>query len=216
LWLLLLGFLAACATSSPTVYAGDEVPEVVDSWEEGCEDERSLVLLCREEGEECGFFRCREVVPRELLLASRGGGSTYMPGGNPSLRRWRGRPIGWPRNTEPVLTFRFNRHFDPKPQPLALPPGRWVRHHLFPQAFQDWFHRQGVPDIHQFTLLIPEHVHLRIHGGGPSGGRWNHAWSRFMNSNPAASPAEIYRYAGELIFRFELTGPVVPYSRRGR
>jgi hypothetical protein len=37
-----------------------------------------------------------------------------------------------------------------------------------------------------------------------------------MHINPTASPAEIYRHAGELIFRFELTGPVVPYSRRGR
>jgi hypothetical protein len=95
LWLLLLGLLAACATSSPAVHAGEEAPEVVDSWEEGCEDERSLVLLCEEEGEECGFFRCREVAPREVLLAFRGGGTIYIPGASPSPRRWWGRPIGW-------------------------------------------------------------------------------------------------------------------------
>jgi hypothetical protein len=30
-----------------------------------------------------------------------------------------------------------------------------------------------------------------------------------------ASPEEIYRHAGQLIFRFELTGPIVPYLRGG-
>jgi uncharacterized lipoprotein (TIGR02269 family) len=76
--------------------------------------------------------------------------------------------------------------------------------------------RQGVPDIHQFTILIPEYVHLRIHGGGPKGGRWNQAWRNFIEDNQAAPPEEIYRHAGELMFRFELTGPITPYHRRGR
>jgi Predicted lipoprotein of unknown function (DUF2380) len=126
IWLLWIGLLVACATSGSAVPESNETPEVVASWEEGCEDEHSLVLLCREDGEECGFFRCREVVPGdEVLLASRGGGPIYIPGSSPTLRGWRGRPIGWPRGTRPVLTFRFNRHFDPKPPPPALPPGRW-------------------------------------------------------------------------------------------
>lgn len=214
--MLLALFLAACATTLPSVHQNDEALEVVDSWEEGCEDERSLVLLCREDGEECGFFRCREVVPHdEVLLASRGGGPIYIPGGAPAPRRWN-RLRGWPRNTEPVLTFRFNRHFDPKPSVPALPPGRWVKHHLLPQALKAWFQRQGVPDIHQFTILIPEHVHIRIHSRGPNGGLWNGAWSQFRDAHPDASPVEIYRHAGELIFRFELTGPIVPYARGGR
>ena len=218
LWLLLVGLLAACATSNPIVREADNPPEVVDSWEEGCEDARSLVLLCREDSDECGFFRCREVAPQqEVLLASRGGGPIYIPGASPSApRRWRGRPLSWPRNNEPVLTFRFNRHFDPKPPQPTLPPGRWVRHHIFSQALREWFHSRGVPDIHQFTLLIPEHVHVRIHGGGPSGGRWNQAWRDFIDARPNASPADIYRHAGELIFRFELTGTIVPYHRGGR
>jgi len=219
--LLLVGFLAACASSSPAVQEDGPTPgpEVVASWEEGCEDERSLVLLCQEEGEECGFFRCHEVVSgEEVLLASRGGGPIYIPGPSPFARGWRGRPIGWPRNTRPVLTFRFNRHFDPKPTLPALPPGRWVKHHLFPQAqeLREWFHARGVPDIHQYTLLIPEHVHIRIHSSGPKGGLWNQAWLNFKRARPNAFPEEIYRHAGQLIFRFELTGPVVPYARGGR
>jgi uncharacterized lipoprotein (TIGR02269 family) len=221
--LLWFGLLVACATSSPVVHERNEapeVPEVVASWEEGCEDERTLLPLCDEDGEECGLYRCKEVVPRETLLAFRGGGipPIYTPGSPASPRRWWRRPLWLSRNAQPVLTFRFNRHLDPKPSPPALPAGRWVRHHIFPQAqdLQQWFHKRGVPDIHQFTLLIPEHVHLRIHSGGPRGGEWNMAWLRFKTNNPNALPEAIYRHAGELIFRFQLTGPVVPYARGGR
>jgi uncharacterized lipoprotein (TIGR02269 family) len=63
-------------------------------------------------------------------------------------------------------------------------------------------------------MLIPEHIHIRIHSGGPSGGLWNQAWRQFREDNRNATPEELYRHAGELLFRFNLAGPVVPYSRR--
>lgn len=219
-WLLLLtGLLAACATSSPVgPDALEAPPEVVDSWEEGCGDPRTLVLLCQEDSDECGLFVCREVVPGPVVLASRGGGFSG-PNSQGPFRRWR-RGARWPGESAPVFTFRFNRHLEPKPlvpQLPQLPSGRYVRHHIFPQAsdLARWFTRQGVPDIHQFTMVIPEHIHREIHSGGPRGGVWNQAWRQFRDVNSTASPAEIYRHAGELIFRFELTGPLVPY-RSGR
>lgn len=216
LGLLWLGLLAACATSTPVVPEEYERAEVVDSWEEGCQDERALILLCDENGEECGLYQCREVVPREALLAFRGGPPLYIPMGPASPRRWWGRPLWLPRDTEPVFTFQFYRHRQPKP-PLLLPRGRWVHHHIFSQAedLRLWFHQQGLPNIHHFTIIIPEHVHIRIHSGGPRGGLWNEAWREFKRNNPRAPPEEIYRHAGELIFRFELTGGIVPYYRRG-
>ncbi len=52
----------------------------------------------------------------------------------------------------------------------------------------------------------------RAHGGWGTGSDV-HAVKK---TNPDASPEAIYRHAGELIFRFQLTGPVVPYVRGGR
>ena len=60
-------------------------------------------------------------------------------------------------------------------------------------------------------MLIPEHIHYRIHAGGPRGGVWNEAWRQFQGQHPHATPEAIYRHAGELIFRFNLAGPLVPY-----
>jgi uncharacterized lipoprotein (TIGR02269 family) len=213
---LWVGLLAACAVSDFSVHQASKKPEVVTSWEEGCEDARTLLPLCDEDGSECGLYSCRQVVPREALLAYRGGGPLYIPMGPASPRRWWGQPLWLPRDTQPVFTFRFNRHLDPKPLPPPLPPGRWVRHHIFPQAenLKRWFHDRGIPNIHQFTMLIPEPIHLRIHSGAPSGGLWNQAWRQFRDAKGDASTAEIYRHAGELIFRFNLAGPIVPYYQR--
>ncbi|MET0406713.1 MAG: hypothetical protein ABW123_30115, partial [Cystobacter sp.] len=62
--------LAACAGSG--ALSREDAPPVEElvSWEEGCAEERGLVLACREEDQAaCGFFRCRDVEPREVLLA---------------------------------------------------------------------------------------------------------------------------------------------------
>lgn len=151
LGLVVLGMiLASCAAPEPSMREVAEAPEVFSSWEEGCEDARSVVLLCDEDGgDECGLFLCREVVFDEVLLASRGGPFS-RPMVWPTVRRGRDGQLRGPRDAEPVLTFRFYRSFDPPPRQLP----------------------------------------------------------RFLR---LATPEAIYRHAGELIFRFELTGPIVPY-----
>jgi uncharacterized lipoprotein (TIGR02269 family) len=209
---VLLSLLLAACASTPSLRYEDEPPaEVFSSFEEACQDVRSLVLLCEEE--ECGFFLCRDTLP-EAIVPTRGGGGLVTPpaapGGAP--RRWWRRGPWLRRGSEPVLTFRIRASLDPKPPVPQLPSGRYVRHHIFPRArdLAEWFARQGV-DIHQFTMVIPEHVHWRIHSGGPSGGSWNQAWRQFRDANQRATPEQIYRHAGELIYRFELVGPIVPY-----
>jgi uncharacterized lipoprotein (TIGR02269 family) len=214
---VLVGLLVACVGTAPLVDATPAPAEEVVSWTAGCEDARNLVLVCREDEDACGLFPCRDVFAPEVLLAYRGGGGVPLFGASPAPRRWWGRvPPGFSWG-QAVLTFRTNRHFGPKPPPFLLPPGRWARHHLFPQEkdLRSWFQRQGVPDIHQYTILIPEHLHIGVHSGGGRGGLWNQAWRDFRASSPRASAAEIYRHAGVLLYRFQLTGPIVPYHGGG-
>lgn len=212
--------LAACAASHPSQRTWAEAAEAP-----GCEepDEDQCVVLACYAGM-CGFFLCEDVVPAEVpptrlkpgVELVRNGGTIAPPMGPAQPRRWWGRALGLPGSAEPVLTFRWYPQAPPVRPVYALPPGRYVRHHIFPQApdLALYFKRSGI-DIHRYTLLIPEHLHIRIHRGGPRGGLWNEAWREFAEANPTPPPpAIIYRHAGELIFRFELTGPVVPYYRR--
>ena len=116
-------------------------------------------------------------------------------------------------DARPRLTFHFlYRHgFLP-----AFPrlEGRLVKHHLFPQAqqFREWFDRRGI-NIHEWTMLLPEQVHLRIHRGA-NGGPWNEAWRQFINANEdrVVPREEVFRKAFELAFRFDIVGPLMPYS----
>ncbi len=204
----------ACASTPDSLITDEPVEEAVTSFEEGCEREHSVVLLCN--GPECGFFHCRDLILPQIVL-TRGGvrPPSAAPGGSP--RRWWGK---WPwlrRDARPVLTFRLHASRDPKPPPSQLPPGRYIRHHIFSQApdLKEWFMLRGVK-IHDFTIVIPEHIHFRIHRGPPGGGAWNQAWREFRDANYHAKPEEIYRHAGQLVYQFELTGPIIPYYSRRR
>ncbi len=60
-------------------------------------------------------------------------------------------------------------------------------------------------------MVIPEHVHLRIHHGA-NGGLWNEAWRQFIKANPGHVPREVLiRKAFELALRFDIAGPLMPY-----
>lgn len=90
-------------------------------------------------------------------------------------------------------------------------------HHVFPQAadLARKFAQRGI-DIDKYTLEIAEDVHRCIHSGKGfgRGGKWNKAWKDFFEHNPNATPEEIYKHAGKLIYEFGLDGiPVVPYPR---
>ncbi|NMO19186.1 TIGR02269 family lipoprotein [Pyxidicoccus fallax] len=214
-WMLLaVLLLCGCATSSPEVRAFEEAERA-----EACEyadSEQCLVLVC--EGGDCGLFDCEDVdtdavarapVRPDVELAQ---GYYRPPYRAPAFRNWRNtglRPGARPRM---VFHFRYREGFLP-----ALPrePGKLVHHHLFPQQsdLALWFTRNGV-DIHKFTILIPEHIHRQIHSGTGRGGMWNQAWREYYNvmRRQRVNSEDLHRKAVELIFRFELTGPVVPYN----
>ena len=134
------------------------------------------------------------------------------PGRPPPFHNWRSMGIRSGARPRMVFHFRYREGFLP-----ALPrePGKLVHHHLFPQQpeLARWFKGNGV-DIHRFTILIPEHIHRQIHSSTGRGGMWNQAWRDYRESlrGRPPTPEELHRKAVELIFRFELTGPVVPYN----
>ncbi|XXF78252.1 TIGR02269 family lipoprotein [Myxococcaceae bacterium GXIMD 01537] len=212
-WLGLL--LAACAST------GGERREEESSWNG---DADSLVFLCGEEA--CAFYRHGDVAPGRVVLA-RGSMPVAPPplaAPVPGAMRYWGSAQGLPRDARPVFIIPW---YNEKPQPL-LP--QWseeqrrelerareqprVKHHIFPreELLRLWFKAKGI-NVHQWTLVLLKDDHDRIHRG-PRGGPWNEAWRRYMIAKRGATKEEIWRYAGELIQRFELYGPVISYWRR--
>jgi len=212
--------LAGCGTPSPAMRAW-EGAEREDSM--SCDDPKSdqcIVLACDGEDGACGVFMCEDVEPEAMAQAplahraelARGGAYRPPMRGPVPFRNWRN--MGIREGARPRMTFHFRYRFGYLP---AFPryEGRVVKHHLFPQAqeFRAWFKRAGI-DIHQYTLLIPEHTHLQIHRGDGRGGLWNAAWREYVKANPVPpKPQVILGHAFQLAFRYELTGPVVPYNR---
>ena len=111
-WVLLVGLLAACAGTGPRGDIPPEPPEQSTSWDEGCEDTRNLVLVCREDGAECGLFPCRDVFAPEILLAR--GGRRPSP-----VRRFTG-----PKALVEARTSGLAREWSARPHLPLQPPLR--------------------------------------------------------------------------------------------
>lgn len=213
--LLLSWLLAACATSQPSLDEGEEEASSAECTSPG--EDRCVVLGC-EEGL-CGFFLCEDVLTEQPSVKPAMVSRPGFPVGPPRPGRWWRRAPWLLGGAEPVMTFRWYPERPPPTPPLrALPTGAMEKHHLFPQAqdLKPWFVRRGI-NIHDYTMPIPVHLHRRIHGPGGNGGMWNKAWRQFIDGpGKNATREEIYRHAVALIYRFELTGPVLPYYRQFR
>jgi uncharacterized lipoprotein (TIGR02269 family) len=214
-WLALLGLLlSACASSATAVSEDVEDVDPVASWEEAREDPSCVVPLC-EEGR-CALWRCQDVVEveeRPVLLAFAHG--TLAPPPNPT--RWWGRPLAVPGGREAVFEIpwhNWNIRGQYAPRVLKPPCVRsWEpleKHHIFPQEFAAWFKRNHI-DIHAFTIRLPRSFHRWLHSGSSPGGQWNDAWRQFKDKHDRVNPEEIWRFAGELMSRFGVNGPLVPY-----
>ncbi|ABF88954.1 putative lipoprotein [Myxococcus xanthus DK 1622] len=193
-------------------------PEAWESAEEMCttaDDAHCGSLLCH--GDACGLYRCEDV-PGAVELArfppARPPAAAAAPGRGPR-RNWGGGQ-NLPRGAVMVFPNWNGAAGWVVPPSRGLTAGRWEKHHIFPQArdLAEWFRDRGLR-IHDYTLPIPRDIHQRIHKGGESGGAWNRAWREFRLRNENASPEEIFKHAGELIYRFQLMGgPIRAYHSK--
>ncbi|KFE71128.1 TIGR02269 family lipoprotein [Hyalangium minutum] len=218
-WLLAAVALAACATT-PLGSEGpgcEEAAEVALS-EEACADESRLVPLCA--GEQCGLYRCREV--KEFLVLGRvvlaRGAAAVLPNPTAGAQRNWGSAQELPRDTRPVfiIPWRHRPPLLPSQQQMLDEAAKERRkpheqHHIFPRMFRSWFTQQGI-DIDEYVILLEVEKHRSIHRGA-NGGPWNDAWARFINkrSSDRVPKEEIHKYAGQLIYEFELFGPVMRF-----
>lgn len=221
IWLLALGVLAACATTPAPESASVDSEEMghAASFEEACEDESSLLALC--DGRQCGLYHCREVMQRLMLgQAAPAWAEVEAPtaAGSGAQRNW-GSAQELPWESRPVLTIPWD-HLPPLlPSQLSeLEEAAQERnkpheqHHIFPRMFRPFFEKQGI-NIDEYTILLEVMKHRSIHAG-PQGGPWNARWREWIPKHLNATPEEIFRYAGQLIYEFELFGPVMRYRKR--
>jgi uncharacterized lipoprotein (TIGR02269 family) len=145
------------------------------------------------------------------------------PGG--SAQRYWGSAQGLPGQAQPVFIIPWHKE---APQQRMLPlfseaqlqeleraKGQPTeKHHIFPQEklLKEWFQGKGI-NVHEWTLILLKEDHDRIHRGA-RGGPWNEAWRQYKDTHDEAPKEAIWLYAGELIHRFRLYGPVIPYYRR--
>ncbi|WP_257451259.1 SitA6 family polymorphic toxin lipoprotein [Archangium lipolyticum] len=220
-WLFLAALLlSGCGTPSPAVraWADTQRDDTLECEEPGTD--QCVVLACDGEQGECGAFACEDVDPEALSRAALTHGAELARGGahRPPMRgpgpsrNWR--RAGLRDGVRPRLTFHF-RYRDGFLPAFPRLEGKLIKHHLFPQApdLATWFRAQGL-NPHDWTMVIPEHVHLRIHRGGGRGGAWNQAWREFQKANYTRKvpPEELLAKAFELAYRFDIVGPIVPYG----
>ena len=136
--------------------------------------------------------------------------------------RWWGHPVAAPTSADPVFEIPWHnwKTRDPVvPRQLRhwrcdlSPREPYAKHHIFPQQekLAKWFRGKGI-DIHAFTIRLPRSFHQWLHSGGPEGGQWNEAWRQFVSQNQETATVEdIWRFAGELMMRFGVNGPLMPY-----
>ncbi|WP_232293424.1 TIGR02269 family lipoprotein [Stigmatella aurantiaca] len=209
----MLALLSAC-TTSPAKGAWENAQQAV-SVECDAPNSDQCVLLACDEGE-CGLFECEDMDPEATSSVAledsvdpvRGFRAPFRAPGN--HRNWR--RAGLREDAKPRMTFHFRYRHGFLPAFPRL-EGRLIKHHLFPQEARlaTWFRANGI-NIHEWTMLVPEQVHLRVHRGA-RGGLWNEAWRQYYEANSArpVSREELLSKAFELALRYDLAGPIHSY-----
>ena len=216
---LLCGLLVtACASTKLPLRHWEAAEAVVEECDNPSAD-RCTLFLCGAGA--CGLYFCEDVDPGRLVRAQ-----AVAPVRPPAARpfptparpqRFWGAVQGLPENAEPIFIIPWNETSEEYAERLReemadSPKRTWVKHHVFPRAFKDWFSQRGV-NIHEWVLVLDKQVHQTIHRG-EAGGPWNAEWSLYIQRNPTAPRQAIHLFAVQMIFRFNLSGPVVPYHSR--
>ncbi|MET0401096.1 MAG: TIGR02269 family lipoprotein [Cystobacter sp.] len=221
-WLLVLGglLLTHCATSGSSSSTQGNGAEAGTPWSEAQRELTCVIPVCEEEA--CSLWRCQDmaVADAPTVVLARATPTVRPPGVN-LPHRWWGHPLAAPMFADPVFEIpwhnwntrgQLNRR---ELRPLCIVPAHepFEKHHIFPQQARlaRWFKTKNI-DIHAFTIRIPRSFHSWIHSGGPEGGQWNDAWRQFIAKNSSASQDEVWRFAFELMNRFGVNGPLVPYA----
>lgn len=217
-WMMLLcGLLVtACASTNPTWQRW----EAAEADVEECDDpgaDRCTMLLCGVGA--CGLYLCEDVKPGSIVHAQavapvQSPAPSPFPTPNNPQRYW-GSTQGLPGDAVPVFIIPWNESSEEYAARLRMeqenaPKRTWVKHHVFPQEFKTWFTLKGV-NIHSWTIVIEKSIHEKIHAGR-MGGPWNAEWRSYINQNlHSANVQSIHLFATQMLFRFDLGGPIVPY-----
>lgn len=222
LLILLCGWWLGCTTT-----AGSQAlaPSAV-AWEAAAKDSRE----CADNGEDlcvspvcsdagCALYRCEELLPGRIIRTLAGATPPVLIAPGSGAQRTWGSAQGLPGDTLPVMVFRWHRR---EKLPSELQRQRafeeWARrpkerHHIFPQALQDYFARKGI-NVHDYVIAIDAEVHARIHRG-KNGGPWNAEWRAFIEHTLGeAQKHEHFEHAGMLIQKFFLVGYTMTYWQR--
>lgn len=149
------------------------------------------------------------------------GGAVALPSPPAATQRFWGSAQELPQDSQPVfiIPWRHKPPLLPSQQQMLDEAAKERRkphekHHIFPQAYRRWFTDRGV-DIDEYVIPLEVEKHRSIHRGA-NGGPWNAAWAQFINQHILKPPSKekIYRHAGQLIYEFQLFGPVMPYSKQ--
>jgi uncharacterized lipoprotein (TIGR02269 family) len=212
---------AACASTNSLQQYWEDAEATAEECDAPSKD-RCTLFLCGVEA--CALYFCEDVDPGRIVRAQavapvrppvQGNARAYPTQTNP--QRYWGSMEGLPEDAEPIFIIPWNETSEAYAARLRKeledsPKRTWVKHHVFPRAFKDWFTFRGV-DIHEWTLVLDKQVHENIHRG-ERGGPWNAEWRHFIRYNQLANRQDIHLFAVQMIFRFDLSGPVVPYYSR--